>query len=339
MDVREASRSHLIDDLAPWMDRLQRLARGKYAPGRLIQAERQLADAVMAALTHDETPERWQAILLAAADVEGLQATGCGVGAGPIPSLSSEWIAAVGDGIEVRLAAALGSAAAEYPRLRRRRDPVRHHWLPLEPGAQRFRVSDERLAKDSRVVTMGRDALADCAAVVQRRMIEASMKGQRRLPLVAAPGFGARLSDLTALLAGSIDLDRVLNLARAFMAVRWDDLPDTPRENTRIGAEMPPEGWLALRLASLPWSVPPDRKISAEASIVRRLLAGDSAGAVSVALARLRSSGIRPPLLAGVTDKYSARLWAAALVFPIDRATALHAAAVLDPTLRGIRHA
>lgn len=339
MDVREAPRGHLIDDLAPWMDRLQRLARGKHAPNRLVQAERQLADAVMAALTHDDTSERWRAILLAALGVERLQAAGCGFEAGPIPALSADWVAAAGDGIEVRLAMALGSAAAEYTREQRRRDPVRHHWLPLEPGARRFRVSHKRLAKDSRVVMMGRDPVADCAAVVERRMIEASMKGQRRLPLVAAPGCGARLSDLMALLAGSVDVGRVLDLARALMAVRWDAWTGELRERAVSGAEMPPEGWLALRLTCLPWPLPPDRKIPAEAGIVRRLLAGDSAGAVSVALARLRSAGIRPPLQAGVTDGHSARLWAAALVFPIDSGTAFRAAAVLDPKLKGFRDA
>ncbi|MDP2998037.1 MAG: type I-U CRISPR-associated protein Csx17 [Bryobacterales bacterium] len=344
MDVREAPRGHLIDDLAPWMDWLRRLARGKHAPNRLVQAERQLADAVMAALTHDDTSERWQAILLAAVGVERLQAAGCGFEAGPIPALSPDWVAAAGDGIEVRLAMALGSAAAGYTRAQRALDPVRHHWLPLESGARRFRVSDKRvshkrLAKDSRVVMMGRDAVADCAAVVERRMIEAAMKGQRRLPLVAAPGCGARLEDLMALLAGSVDFGRVLDLARALMAARWDEWAGAPRDNAVSAAEMPPEGWLALRLTCLPWPLPPDRKIPAEAGIVRRLLAGDSAGAVSVALARLRSAGIRPPLQAGVTDGQSARLWAAALVFPIDSSTALRAAAVLDPKLKGFRDA
>jgi CRISPR-associated protein Csx17 len=339
MDVREAARGHLIDDVAPWMDRLQRLARGKHAPNRLVQAERQLADAVMAALTHDDTPERWQAILLAAVGVERLQAGGCGFEAGPIPSLSPDWISAAGEGIEVRLAMALGSAAAEYTKTQRGRDPVRHHWLPLEPGARRFRVSDKRLAKDARVVMMGRDAVADCGAVVQRRMIEAGMKGQRRLPLVAAPGCGARLSDLTAALYGSVDFGRVIDLARALMAVRWNKWTKGPTENKASTPEMPPESWLALRLACLPWPLPPDKEIPAETSMVRRLLAGDSAGAVSVALARLRSAGIRPPLQAGVTDGYSARLWAAALVFPIDSSTASRAAAALDPKLKGLRNA
>jgi len=340
VNVREVPRSHLIDDLAPWMDRLQRIARGKHAASRLVHAERRLADAVMAALTHDEAPDRWQAILLASIEVERLQATGCGFGAGPIPPLNPEWLAACGSGSDVRLAGALGSAAAEYTKARVRRDSVRHHWLPLEPGAQRFRVmSKDRLADDSRVVMNGRDAVTDCAAVVQRRMIEASMKGQRLLPLVAAPGFGARLSDLAVLLACSIDLDRVLNLARAFMAVRWEVATAPMRGSDLRRAEPPPEPWLALRLACLPWPLPPNRIIHAEGSIVPRLLAGDSAGAVSLALARLRSAGIRPPLKGGVTDPHSGRLWAAALVFPIDSGTALQAATVLDPTLKGLRYA
>jgi CRISPR-associated protein Csx17 len=276
---------------------------------------------------------------MAAAELERLQANGCGFSAGPIPPLSPEWIAAIGDGIEVRLAAALGSAAGEYSRTRGGRDPVRHHWLPLERGARQFRVSEKRLAKDSRVVMMGRDAVADCAAVAERRIIEARMTGQRRLPLIAAPGFGAQLSDLAALLAGNVDLDRVLTLARAFMAVRWTSATAVGEEGRSDKIEMPPEGWLALRVACLPWPLQSDRVIPTEPAIVRRLLAGDAAGAISIALARLRAAGIRPPLQGGVTDQYSARLWAAALVFPIDRRTALRAATVLDPSLKGSRYA
>jgi hypothetical protein len=100
---------------------------------------------------------------------------------------------------------------------------------------------------------------------------------------------------------------------------------------------LPPEGWLAVRLACLPWPLPPDRRIPAEAGALRRLMAGDGAGAMGLALARLRSAGIRPPLRAGALDDFSARLWAASLVFPIDRGSALRAAAALDPNLKGSR--
>ena len=121
VQVHHSPRVYLIDDLAAWMDRVQRRSRDKHAVARFVHAERRLADAVFAALTHDYTPDRWQAILEAAAEIESLQVTGTAIEAGPIPSLRPEWAAAVDDGsAEVRLALALGSAAAD---LLRRGDP------------------------------------------------------------------------------------------------------------------------------------------------------------------------------------------------------------------------
>ena len=109
VNVRQHPHAHLIDDLASWLDRLQRRARDKHAPARLVQAERRLADAVFAVLTHDSSPDRWQAVLRAAAAVEALQSRGTAIEAGPILPLRLEWISAVDDGThEVRLALALG---------------------------------------------------------------------------------------------------------------------------------------------------------------------------------------------------------------------------------------
>lgn len=344
INVRRHPRAHLIDDFAPWLDRLQRRARDNHAPARLVQAERRLADAVLAALTHDysteHSPFRWQAVLRAAVAVESIQASGTAIDAGPIPPLCPEWVQAVDDGApEVRLALALGSAAAGYSREGRPFDPVRHHWLPLEPRARRFKISDKRLARDSRVVMWGRDPFVDCAAVVQRRLIEAGMKGQRRLPLVAARGCSAQLGDLAAFLAGAVDIGRVLDLACAFMAIKWNQWSVEYCPSPARSSGQPEEAWLALRLVCLPWALTKDKIIPAEPDIVRRLLAGDGAGATNIALARLRSVGMRPPLQAGVTSASMSRLWAAALVFPVNRNSALRAAAILDPAMRGSIHA
>jgi CRISPR-associated protein Csx17 len=340
VNVRHDPHSNLIDDLAPWLDRLRRCARDKNAPARIVQAERRLSNAIFAALTHDYSPERWQAILRAAVAIELLQAAGTAFEARPIPPLRPEWVSAVDDGtVEVRLAVALGSAATGYSRGGHPIDSIRHHWLPLELGAYRFKISEKRLAKDSRVVMFGRDVLADCAAVVQRRLIEGGMKGQRHLPLVAARECGARLSDLAEFLGGSIDLEKVLDLARAFMALRWEHWRLNRAPIANPSSNQPDETWLALRLASLPWPLSKNQNVPAEPGIVRRLLAGDSAGAVSIAIARLRAAGIRPPLQAGITDVHTAKLWVAALAFPIDRGTALRAAATLDPKMKGLIYA
>jgi CRISPR-associated protein Csx17 len=340
--VRHHPRAYLIDDLAGWMNQLQRRGRDKHAPARLVHAERLLADAVFAALTHDYTQDHWQAILLAAVDIEAMQATGTAIDEGrmtPIPSLRPEWVGAVDDGSsEVRLALALGSAAAEYKRNRWPIDPVRHHWLPLEPGARRFQVREKRLAKDPRVVATGRDPIRDLCALADRRLIEAGMAGERRSRLVAAPGCGARLDDLAQFLAETLDLDKLLGLARAFMAIKWEawTLDHSPRSDP--SDERPEETWLALRLSCLPWPLTRDKNIPADLRILRLLSSGNSARAIEIARARLRSASIRAPMQSGVTDPPSARLWAAALAFPIHRGTALRAAAILDPSMKGLLH-
>jgi CRISPR-associated protein Csx17 len=343
INVRENRLSHLIDDLAPWMNRLQRYCRNekKQSPERLVHAERRLADAVFAVLTHDYTPDRWQAILLATADVEALQATGTAIEAGPIPSLRPEWAAAVDDGsAEVRLALALGSAAADYFK-GRAIDAVRPHWLPLEPKRwpPRFKTTDKRLVNDPRVVTSGRDPIRDLSALVERRLIEAGMKGQRRSRLVAAAGCGARLDDLARFLSGSLDLDKLLGLARAFMAIKWDQWARVHNLRAASSTEVPEECWLAVRLACLSWPLTRDMDIPADLRIVRLLSGAEGSRAIEIARTRLRSVGIRPPLQAGVTDPASARLWAAALAFPINRGSALRAAAILDPSMKGLLHA
>ncbi|MEX1040799.1 MAG: type I-U CRISPR-associated protein Csx17 [Pirellulaceae bacterium] len=337
--VRENSSARLVEDLSDWLNRLHRSARDRNAPARLVQAERRLADAIFAALTHDHTFDRWQAILLAATEIEALQATGTGIEARPIPPLRPDWVSAVNDdSAEVRLALALGSAAASYFK-GRPSDPVRHHWLPLEKGARKFKTTDKRLVNDPRVVMSGRDSIRDLAAIVERRLIESEIKGERRSRLVAAAGCGARLDDLARFVSGAVDLGKLYGLARAFMAIKWDQWGPAHLPSSASSQDMPDVSWLAIRLACLPWPLLDQRGAPADKRIVRLLLAGDAGRAVSIARQRLQSSGIRPPMQASVTNDSTAPLWAAALAFPIHKSTALRAAAILDPSLKGQLHA
>jgi len=330
VEVTLRPQARLIDDLAPWLDRLQREARDKNAPARLRQAEGRLADAVFAALTHDDRADRWQAVLLAAVEIEGLQSTGAAINAGPIPPLDAAWLEATNDGsVEWRLARAVGSAAAGYGSGGRPWDPVRHHWLPLESGSRRFKKTERRLRNDPRVVIRGRSLVADLVALVERRIIEGAQRGERRLPLQAADGCDASLADIGVFIAGTVDEGRLLSLARAFMAVRWErhrgDASRPPR------GRLPDDAWLAVRLSCLPWSLSSDRAIPVDASIVKRLCAGEVALAVETALRRIRAAGIRPPLRGAFADPVQARRWAAALAFPISLASARDVAAKLAP--------
>lgn len=330
IDVRGRPRARLVDDLSGWLDRLQRLARDDHAPARLVLLEGALADAVFGALTHDDAPNRWQSILIAASGVEALQASGTAFKAGPIPSLSPEWLVAADDGsTEWRLARALGSAAGAYAG-GRPSDPVRHHWLPLQKGARRFVEKEKRLVRDPRVVITGRDAASDLAGLVERRIVESSQRGQRSLPLVSARGCEADLADLAELIAGNVDLERVSSLARALMAVRWDQHRARPAAHAR-GSSQPTEAWLAIRVACLSGPLDRDRTIPVDAALVRRLRGGDASGAVTIALRRLGAAGIRPPLQAAYLDEATARLWAAALAFPVSHGSARRIARQFEP--------
>ncbi|MDQ3366564.1 MAG: type I-U CRISPR-associated protein Csx17 [Myxococcota bacterium] len=330
--VRGRGRSRLIDDLGPWLDRLQRLARDKHAPSRLTRAEQRLADTVFDALLHDDEPARWQAVLLAAGAIEELQLGGTATRAGPIPPLTPAWLVAADDGSTAwRLAVALGSAAATYDRRNRRVvDPIRHHWLPLNPGARRYNEREKRLARDPRVVVTGRDAIGDCAAIVERRLVEASAKSHRRLALEAAPGCDAQPADLAELLSGTVDLSAVLSLARALMPLQWSRVG--ARASSVKVATWPEEAWMAVRLAHLAFPLAADRHVTTDIAIVRRLGSGDAATAVELSLRRLHAAGLRPPLAAATTTAENARLWAAALAFPISFRTARAMARRFEPS-------
>jgi CRISPR-associated protein Csx17 len=184
----------------------------------------------------------------------------------------------------------------------------------------------------------GRDPIRDLTSLVERRLIEAAMKGQRRSQLVAAQGCGARLGDLARFLSGTLDLDKLLGLARAFMAIKWDKWSRDYCLRTHQGEEKPEETWLAIRLACLPWPLTREKDIPADPRIVRLLSGAEGSRAVEVARTRLRSVGIRLPFQFGVTDATLAHLWAAALAFPIDLGTALHIAVILDPSMKGLLH-
>ncbi len=343
IDVRQHPYSGLIDDLSQWLDRIHMRARDSYAPARLAHAERLLADAVLAALTKDNpsnpNPVRWQAVLQTAVEVESIQASGTAVEAGPIPPLRPQWIRAIDDGsAEVRLAIALGSAAARYNRSDWAVDPIRYHWLPLKGDRfPKFNLKDQRLANDPRVVMNGRDFLSDCAAIVERRLIEAQRDGHRRLPLVAARRCGIKLKDLGLFISGRVDDRKVSMFSRAMMAVRWDKLKHEhlPNATHSTESEIPDEAWMMLRLANLSGPLKDGRKIPVEPAIIRLLQSGDTTRAIEIAARRLRSSGIRPPIQSGFADFETSRRWAAALVFPLNFGSVQAAAETIDPSMKG----
>lgn len=93
----------------------------------------------------------------------------------------------------------------------------------------------------------------------------------------------------------------------------------------------PDEGWQAIRLAMLPWPLPDGRSVGTDPAILRRLESGDAATAIELALRRLRAAGVSATIRAGTVAPETARLWAAALAFPVGRETAGKLVQRLDP--------
>ncbi|MBI2382491.1 MAG: type I-U CRISPR-associated protein Csx17 [Gammaproteobacteria bacterium] len=322
IEVAAHPRARLIDEIGGWLDRLQREADD--APARFSASVGVLSDAVFDVLTREAEATRWQSVLVAIDEVERAQASGTAFKVGPCPTLSPRWLdAAADDSSEWRLALSLGSAARGYGYEDRRPfDAVRAHALPIDP-TKRWSYAigaDKRLINDPRVVMKGRDPLSDLVALVERRLIEASQRGSRTLPLVAQYGAGARLDDLARLLAGEVDLERVVTLGRALMALDWRYVR-LPSVRVDSHGDRPDEAWEALRLCGLPFAFR-ERTIATEPAMFRRLASGDAAGAIELALRRLRASGLRPPLATAIADPTTGRRWAAAFAFPIDPAVA-----------------
>ena len=189
----------------------------------------------------------------------------------------------------------------------------------------------------------GRRGIDDAIALVGRRLVEASQRGSRHLPLTAARRAAAGIADLAGLLSGGVDPVRILALARALMALdrkAWTGryIPvELPRAPDWPDEDWPDDAWLAIRLCALPWPLRTrsgfELDIGTDPALVRRLAARDAASAVGIALRRLGAAGVRCTVRAGAVPPETARRWAAALAFPITRRTAERFLYRLDPNL------
>lgn len=334
-----------IDDLDLWRRRLNKEVREPNAPDRLVTVEKQLDDALFALIKHPQNPGYWQGVLLQLAVVEEAMAHGSGFAAQPLPRLRPEWLEASYDGTpEHRLGLAFALQASNFRQETVEPiDPIRRHWLPLDTKRSwRFATTgtgaETRLEIRPEVVMKGRRAVDDAIALVKRRLVEVSQSSGRYLTLQAAPYSAICIADLTMLLSGAIDLDCTLSLARTFMALdrkAWAEryVPiDLPQISD---LDWPDDAWLAIRLCTLPWPLKMrygfNLDIRTDPAIIRRLAAGDAASAVTLALHRLHAAGVRCTVRTGATKPETARLWAAALAFPITKRTARQFLRRLDP--------
>lgn len=343
IELETTAKLSCLDDLDAWLRSLHREAhpgndkKAKTVPYRMVNTYDHLMDALFSVFNKDITFQMYQKVLLSLSDVETIMRQGTGYEAQPIPPLRPEWVVASNDEtpeFRLALAFALQGGVGEKSGI-----SVRRHWLPLDHKQQRFATSGNRLDMQSNVVMHGRRGLDDAIALVQRRLVEASQQGERHLPLQAAPHASASISDLVALLTGDIDLDHTLSLARALMALdrrSWKTWAQKHIMERPHDSDWPDDAWLAIRLCTLPWPLKTrsgfELDIGTDPALIRRLDAGDAATAFVIASRRLRAAGVRCTIRSGAAPPDTARLWAAALAFPITKTTAKRFLYHLDPS-------
>ena len=348
-ELATSTKSSCLDDVDGWVRSLHREAhpaddqKAKRVPSRMVATYGRLMDALFSVVHAQVAIQQYQDVLLCLGDVEATMRQGTGFAAQPVPRLRPEWVAASYDGTpEFRLALAFALQARGFRRETGTPvDPIRRHWLPLDRERRwRFATtgtgSGVRLDVQPEVVMHGRRGRDDAIALVERRLVEASQREGRRLPLMAAPHASASVADLTTLLEGGVDLDRSLTLARALMALdrtAWAERY-TPIEPLHSSG-WPDDAWLAIRLCTLPWPLRTrsgfELDVGADPALVRRLAAGDAATAFGLASRRLRAAGVCSTVRASAASVDTARLWAAALAFPITQRTARRLLYRLDP--------
>lgn len=324
-----------LDDLEAWLLRLKRVAHEKETSICFKTGFQNLANDALEVAQQPDNASRWQSLLIAAAKLEAIQASGTGFIAGPIPTLRAEWVEAANDDTaEFRLALAFASQAAEFPRFKAPRYPVRLHFQTLNGHgrlASSGRMVAQRQLPEPQVVVSQQLPIDNCIAIVNRRLVDRTMLNLKGFPLRPKHGFSVSAADLALLLTDKLNLDRTLLLARAFCALSFDPIKPKAFCSGNDQMELPDDAWMVIRLSLLPWPLIDGKQIPADPAIARRLSAGDAAGAFSLARARLAAHGIHASVRQTSQPPEIARRWAAALAFPISQRTAQGFLKRIDP--------
>lgn len=292
----EVGSSRLLDEIDRWYADFSRKVGGKNVPSRVVIAKRRLESAMFEA----------------ASNVQGIGAVLLALGAAeqalsrslsftkkhflrPLPSLKMQWADAIGDGsIEQRLGAALAARLGMRKRL---------------------------LSLDETGLNFGRDTNQGCVfrggglvdslhSLLQREDIEAMQKlrtppGELIQPLCA-------LSDIAHFINGNVRDARIEEWLRALILI-----------DGGLQAELPSDRILPTAAFAI-LSLVQNRFIGSEVlprtpGFLARICGGDSDGATTLAIQRLKSLGKSVPVRNLTEPIHRARRIAAALAFPLSK--------------------
>ena len=330
-DKDSIERANVLFDLDPWLDKLRSQARSRNAPAGIGTALRQVEGAIID-FCQRGGPVALQDVLIAVGHTErwvsrsGLtRDSDKGEGVRPLDSLSRDWLDHIGVGsTELRLARAMASILPEPAKGDRKVAPIRENLEAVETHPYKRTEWD----KDSMsLVWTAGEPLSNMLAVLERRCLEGRMQGlqeEGNPPLNAM--YPAELSDIVAFLYGSVDAQRVADLALPLSFVRYPHRS----ESSDFPQDAPfdlPTAYAVMKLTLRPGKFAcPEFGINGEGidiamepSMLAMLRAGRVNDAYGLAYRRLMASGLRPLSdNAGIRDRSEqGRRLAAALLFPL----------------------
>lgn len=302
---------NLLDEVAPWVDRLSSMAADERAPASIRVASRNAQEGLLRCCQNGQSGESWRRLATAISDalLQYIQSSKFVLGkrAKPLPSLSPEWLEVLDDGSdEFHLATALAS-----------RPKMESFWFPVagRPKDPFFLQREDAFKDEQRkLVARGINLVDDLVAVGSRKRILASQGLEE--DRVVQP-YGVRdLASIDRFLRADTDDGKILHLLPFLFAIRWRDAP--PRKVRRDLTFGIPPHFALLRLATigkLRLGGDHEIEIRREPEILRHLASGDLRGASHVAIRRLRSSGLHPVIRELHGGKSLARRLAASLSF------------------------
>lgn len=301
-------------DAGGWLNRVRRIGRAGDQPSQARRAVKRLEDALFG-LT-EERSDGVAKVLAALGDVVAwlaLSPTGREAVRTPPPVLSPKWIQEADFNTpEFRVAAALASIGPLPVELASDKiaPPMAAHLAPIDESRffHRGRLSQRRAWATGdtppTVVWGGGGLVSNLVAVLERRLVEASIRGLADKPLAAATW--ARLSDIAAFLAGDFDDSRCAALLAGLVWAQPGQLRSAPSVD---GQQSVPFAYAALKPIFTPnnalhavGALHEQARMPVPPGIVAGLRsgAGSSGGsainvAVRMALARARASGLQSP--------------------------------------------
>ena len=317
-----AERADVLFDLDSWMNDLRRYASGSSAPAGLLTCVGRIERAIIEFCQRGQ-PADLQDVLISVGHAERwLAKSGLADNVRPLYSLSRDWPQhADDDSPEFRLALSLASILPKLVDGQERVGAVREN---LEPVQLHPRVDWNRSSTSS--VWSSGSPLSNMLSVLERRCLEGRRQRPSHAPLDSA--YSARLSDLVQFLDGTIDIQRVADLAFPLSFIRYARRRSDEGPSRRPSYPAPPglpSAYAAMKLTLLPdrFRCPEydfDTDIWPEPRMLSLLCAERVGDAHMVASRRLRASGLKPLADSpGIPNRsVRGRLLAASLLFPLD---------------------